>query len=356
MATPHVSQTPQPTWIVVQQGHDDLPRTPSDVVVLYRTTKPGASFGTEGLGTILGKQDKLMVVHGFAQSVTVLTIHDGKADHFESMPPHVKQKFKSIQGIKRKLGVDQGTTKLFAVVLEYYKPKGPLTYELLSVRQRSGYGSATVHHVPPTAGTIREKQEFFRAPVATPGNTDASDTAGAAQSSGVPAEPSSSVPHVTSEQSEHTGTQSDLKRNDVDDTDVPTVAKETSVEDVGVETQHNAGDGIEPVHQHESHEGGMENDQKDVSMDVGSADQQTGDLNNVVEVEAFEQHTGADQTVQPTADSVDAADNHSSDETNIPQPGSPTEKPVAEILGICTYELVVFVNIRPCVDAETEPV
>ena len=91
-------------------------------------------------------------------------------------------------------------------------------------------------------------------------------------------------------------------------------------------------------------------------MDVGSADQQTGDLNNVVEVEAFEQHTGADQTVQPTADSVDAADNHSSDETNIPQPGSPTEKPVAEILGICTYELVVFVNIRSCVDAETEPV
>ena len=37
---------------------------------------------------------------------------------------------------------------------------------------------------------------------------------------GVPAEPSSSVPHVSNEQSEHTKTQSDFKKNKDDDTDV----------------------------------------------------------------------------------------------------------------------------------------
>ena len=42
---------------------------------------------------------------------------------------------------------------------------------------------------------------------------------------GVPAEPSSSVPHVSNEQSEHTKTQSGFKRNnDHDETDVPTIA------------------------------------------------------------------------------------------------------------------------------------
>ena len=210
----------------------------------------------------------------------------------------------------------------------------------------------------PTAGTLKEKQEFFRAPVATPSNAGAIDTAGAPQSSDAPSESSSSVQHVSSEQREHTETLSDSKRNEGDDAEVPAVAKEASVEnvgDVGVEPQHKPVEGIEAVHQHESHESGSENVQKDVSMGVGSGDQQTGDPNNVVEVGTIEQDT-IDEPIQPAADSIDAADDHSGVEINLPPSGLPIEKPVAEILGICFCLYVFDCSYGLCVDVAAKPI
>lgn len=168
MTSPVCGQAPTETSVILQVAHDDIPRLPADTLVLYRKIKPAGTFGNEKLITIVAvsKQEKShsqYLVLGFAQSVTVMTIHDGTTDYFTSLPPKIKKSFKTIQDLKAFMSIDSTGGKLYAIVLEQFTPKGPLTYELAGVKQRSGFGKASIHHVQASAGTLAEKKAFFGA-------------------------------------------------------------------------------------------------------------------------------------------------------------------------------------------------
>ena len=111
---------------------------------------------------ILNKPDpKTLYVLGFAASVTSLVIHDGKHDHFDSMPPNVKGKFTSSIGMRSKMGLDRNTTsKVIAIILHSYKSKGPNNYDVSDRKFRSGYGTATITLVPRDT-TAQNVQNFF---------------------------------------------------------------------------------------------------------------------------------------------------------------------------------------------------
>ena len=156
-------QKPEEVGAILHQPHDDIPRTPARAVVLYRTQKPAASFGATAEAafvTVLSKQDKSHLVLGFARNVSVLAVHDGSSDHFQSMPPHVKKNFKSLQDLKRMMKVD-GSCKLYAIVLEEFEPKGTHTYEVSGIKLRTGFGKTQIELIPPSSGSLADKKAFF---------------------------------------------------------------------------------------------------------------------------------------------------------------------------------------------------
>ena len=113
---------------------------------------------------LVSKGDHGLQVVGFSKSLTCFTLFDGTTDSLQSSPPVVKKHFKDLGAIRAHMSIDLNEScKLYAIILEDYESKGNGAYELsLQGRIRTGYGKTTVSQVQRRAGTLKEKQSFFK--------------------------------------------------------------------------------------------------------------------------------------------------------------------------------------------------
>jgi len=107
-------------------------------------------------------KDKSYSAVAYAESHTVFVVHDGSKDFFASAPQHVRKTFKSTAHI-REFTKSDSSAKVYAIMLQAYRSKGPYTYELSNVKLRQGFGRGTIKHVPSSDGTLADKKGFFGA-------------------------------------------------------------------------------------------------------------------------------------------------------------------------------------------------
>ena len=136
-----------------------------------RTQKLPSTY--ESLKTVIavkGEQNGWNVC-GFSDSCQCITIFDGKTDTFDTCLQSVRGNFKNTAAIRRYMQVDDASSKVFAIVLEPYTPKGIHTYELhmSTQRVRHGYGRANVRYVKPTNNTDHGAMASFFKPSTVPG-------------------------------------------------------------------------------------------------------------------------------------------------------------------------------------------
>lgn len=140
-----------------------------------RTMKPPVALESSEI-VLVSKGDHGFQVVGFSKTLVCFTLFDGTTDSLQSSPPIVKKHFKDLGAVRTHMSIDLNEAcKLFAIILEDYTSKGNAAYDLsIQGRIRSGYGKATVSQVQRRAGTIKEKQTFFKVQP----NTDGSDGGG----------------------------------------------------------------------------------------------------------------------------------------------------------------------------------
>lgn len=109
---------------------------------------------------LVNKSDRTYNVHGFCMLKTVLTVHDGKSDSFNSMPPSVRKRFTSTSGIRQHLGGGD-SCKVFAILCEDFHGKGPYKYELSNTRVRQGFGKSNIKFIPPEGLSREAAKSFF---------------------------------------------------------------------------------------------------------------------------------------------------------------------------------------------------
>ena len=111
---------------------------------------------------LVNKPEKIFKVLGFVDTLTVVTIVDGKSDKFADQLPAIKKNFKSAQNIRTYIGAATGS-KLFGLVLEGYASKGPWAYECVCAppRFRTGFGKGLVKHIPPQPINAVSVNKFF---------------------------------------------------------------------------------------------------------------------------------------------------------------------------------------------------
>lgn len=108
---------------------------------------------------LVNKTDRAYNVHGSCMLKAVLTVHDGKSNFFESMPPSVRKRFTSTSGIRQFMGGGH-SCKVFAILCEDFQGKGPYKYELSNTRVRQGFGKSNIKFIPPE-GVRRDAAELF---------------------------------------------------------------------------------------------------------------------------------------------------------------------------------------------------
>lgn len=201
MAHARCGETITDTGIIIQASFDDIPKLASKVVVLYRSIKPPTNFQSSEFTTVLAKHNKNHTVLGFATSISVVNIVDGSANHFDSLPSHIKKTFKNTQDLKHYMGIEADACKLFAVVLEEYTPKGTWNYELTNVKPRSGYGKASIRWIPSKGASRADKHAFFE-PKKSTGHAAREQASGGDQGHTSKEEASTDIPTKQNDQTE----------------------------------------------------------------------------------------------------------------------------------------------------------
>ena len=119
-------------------------------------------------------------------SGTCLSVFDGKNSLFDSMPAYVKGRHPDHKSMFSKMGVDRNSTqKLFAIVLEAYKPKGPNNFDIADRKIRVGYGTAKVS-LAPRDTSARNVANMFK--IATPSSKQTTDVKQTESQQEVPAD------------------------------------------------------------------------------------------------------------------------------------------------------------------------
>ena len=84
------------------------------------------------------EKDKQFSVLGFGTTATILTIHDGNTNSFDSMPAVVKKKFPNTAAIRTFMNASS-SSKVYALIIESFQKKGPLEYEVYSQFQAQAW-------------------------------------------------------------------------------------------------------------------------------------------------------------------------------------------------------------------------
>lgn len=126
----------------------------------WRTAnRPPGTFGNAPLLVI--RKDKVYSLVGRAEAHSVFVIHDGSKDYFTSAPPCVRVLFESTAEIREFTRFDV-SSKLFAIILEQLKTKGPLNYEMSAMKLRNGFGKGIIKLVSPRGTTAKQVEKLFR--------------------------------------------------------------------------------------------------------------------------------------------------------------------------------------------------
>lgn len=145
---------------------DEIPSVDADEVVIYRTAKPSQTLIDEDDTQVVllekHQGDKVHQVRGFAQSMTVLTIHDGTTDFFKSMPKSVQKRFPNVQILRTAMNLVDKSNKVYALVCQPYQSKGTHRYNITNPKLRAGFGKVTVHRLAIQHHTKEDTAAFFR--------------------------------------------------------------------------------------------------------------------------------------------------------------------------------------------------
>ena len=151
--------------LVTHGDKDDLPSVDgTQLVVLYRNVKPTQPWCAEDTPVAVvskGISDKAWQMRGMAASATLLTIHDGTADYFDSMPSHVKKRFPGTTALIASQSLHDKSGKVFAIVLENYQSKGVARFEITNTKLRQGFGKGSVHRLVTHTHTKADGTAFF---------------------------------------------------------------------------------------------------------------------------------------------------------------------------------------------------
>ena len=151
----------------------------------WRTAnRPPGTFGNAPL--LVVRKDKVYSLVGRAEAHSVFVIHDGSKDYFTSAPPCVRVLFESTAEIREFTRFDV-SSKVFAIILEQFKTKGPLNYEMSAMKLRNVFGKGTIKLVSPRGTTAKQIEKLFRGKA----------TAQATSSTNIHETPASTTPTLT---------------------------------------------------------------------------------------------------------------------------------------------------------------
>lgn len=151
---------------IVLGEKDEIPSIDVDEAVIYRTSKPSQTLiDEEDTQVVLLEKhqgDKAHHVRGFAQSMTVLTIHDGTTDFFTSMPKSVRKRFPNVQTLRTAMNLVDKSDKVYALVFQPYQSKGTHRYNITNQKLRAGFGKVAVHRLAIQHHTKEDTAAFFK--------------------------------------------------------------------------------------------------------------------------------------------------------------------------------------------------